>query len=213
LVHVSAIGADLRSPAKYGRTKAAGEAAVLSEFPGAVILRPSLIFGPEDELFNRFAALARFSPLLPLLGGGKTKLQPVYVGNVAAAIAAACAGKGIPGTVYELGGPEMVSLRELLEKTLAWSGRKRWFLYLPFWFAKLAALLTVPLPNSMRPLTVDQVRMLQRPNIVSAAAETDDRTLGGLGIVDVHTMAAIVPDYLERFRPRGQFAHYRSRRT
>jgi uncharacterized protein YbjT (DUF2867 family) len=208
-VHVSALGADRRSPAKYARTKAAGEEAVLAEFPGAVILRPSLIFGPEDQLFNRFAALARLSPFLPLIGGGKTKLQPVYVGDVADAIAAACAGKVRGGTVYELGGPEIVTFRELLGNTLKWSGRKRWYLRLPFWLAKLGALATLPLPNSLRPLTVDQVRMLQRPNIVSQAALKEGRTLAAFGIDRPHTMEMIVPVYLEPFQPRGQFAHYR----
>ena len=209
LVHVSAIGSDKKARARYARTKAAGEAAVLKEFPDSVIVRPSLVFGPEDKLFNRFAAMARFSPFLPLLGGGKTKFQPVCVGDVAAAIAAACAGRAQPGTIYELGGPEVITFRELLDKTLAWSGRKRLYLPIPFLLAKLGALLTLPLPNSMRPLTVDQIRMLQRDNVVSISAEEEGRTLAGLGIEHPHTMAAIVPGYLERFQPKGQFAHYR----
>jgi uncharacterized protein YbjT (DUF2867 family) len=209
LVHVSAIGADKKARASYARTKAAGEAAVLKEFRDSVIVRPSLVFGPEDKLFNRFAAMARFSPFLPLLGGGKTKFQPVCVGDVAAAIAAACAGRALPGTIYELGGPEVITFRELLDKTLAWSGRKRLYLRIPFLLAKLGALLTVPLPNSMRPLTVDQIRMLQRDNVVSISAEEEGRTLAGLGIEHPHTMAAIVPGYLERFQPHVQFAHYR----
>lgn len=209
VVHVSAIGADSKAGSSYARTKAAGETAVLREVPGAVILRPSLIFGPEDALFNRFAQMARLSPVLPLIGGGRTRLQPVYVGDVAAAIAAACAGRASPGTVYELGGPDVITMRGLLDKTLAWSGRRRWYLRLPFWAAKLAAIMTAPLPGGLRPLTVDQVRMLQRPNLVGEAALTDGRTLAGLGITHPHTMAAIVPGYLERFRPRGQFASYR----
>ena len=113
-VHVSALGANRKSNARYARTKAAGEAAVLEAFPGAVILRPSLVFGPEDQLFNRFAAMARFSPFLPLIGGGHTKFQPIYVGDVAAAVAAACAGQAKADTVYELGGPDVVTFRELL---------------------------------------------------------------------------------------------------
>jgi NADH dehydrogenase len=208
-VHVSALGADRRAPSRYARTKAAGEAAVLAEFPGAIILRPSLAFGPEDQLFNRFAALARISPFLPLIGGGRTKLQPVYVGDVAAAIDAACADRGKPATVYELGGPQVVSFRELLEDAQAWSGHRRPYLRLPFWLAKLGAALTTPLPGGLRPLTVDQVRMLQRPNVVSQAALKEERTLAGLGIVDPLSMAAIVPSYLGRFQPRGQFAQYR----
>ena len=209
LVHVSAAGADRKAKSTYARTKAAGEAAVQKAFPEAVILRPSLVFGPEDQLFNRFANMARLSPLLPLIGGGRSRIQPVYVGDVGEAIAAACAGRARPGTIYELGGPETITFRQLLERTLAWSGRKRRYLRIPFWLAKLGALLTVPLPNSLRPLTVDQVRLLQSDNIVGKIAEAEGRTLAGLGIEHPHTMAAIVPGYLERFQPHGQFAHYR----
>jgi len=209
-VHVSAIGADRKYWAKYARTKAAGEGAVLAEFPGAVILRPSLVFGPEDQLFNRFAAMARLSPFLPLIGGGKTTFQPVYVGDVAAAIAAACAGRAKPRTIYELGGPDTVTFRQLLDSVQEWSGRRRWYLPLPFWLAQIGAFLTLPLPHGLRPLTVDQVRMLMRPNVVSAAAIKEGRTLQGLGISDPRAMASIVPAYLERFQPHGQFVHYRS---
>jgi uncharacterized protein YbjT (DUF2867 family) len=208
-VHVSALGANRKSNARYARTKAAGEAAVLEAFPGAVILRPSLVFGPEDQLFNRFAAMARFSPFLPLIGGGHTKFQPIYVGDVAAAVAAACAGQAKADTVYELGGPDVVTFRELLDRMQEWSGRRRPYLRIPFMFAKLGALLTLPLPNSLRPLTVDQVRLLQRPNVVSEAATKESRTLAALGIVAPRTMASVVPAYLERFQPHGQFAHYR----
>jgi NADH dehydrogenase len=203
-VHVSALGADRKSNSRYARSKAAGEAAVLEEFPGAIILRPSLVFGPEDQLFNRFAAMARFSPFLPLIGGGYTKFQPVYVGDVAAAIARACAGEAKPGTVYELGGPDVVTFRELLDRVQEWSGRKKPYLRLPVMFAKLGALLTLPLPNSMRPLTVDQVRLLQRPNVVSETAAAEGRTLAGLGIAPT-AMEVIVPSYLWRFRKTGQF--------
>jgi len=209
-VHVSAIGADRQYWAKYARTKAAGEAAVLAEFPGAIILRPSLVFGPEDQLFNRFAAMARLSPFLPLIGGGKTRFQPVYVGDVAAAIAAACAGKGKPRTIYELGGPDIVTFRQLLDLVQEWSGRRRWYLPLPFWLAQIAAFLTLPLPHGLRPLTVDQVRTLMRPNVVGETASKVGRTLQGLGIDSPRAMASIVPAYLERFKPHGQFAHYRS---
>jgi uncharacterized protein YbjT (DUF2867 family) len=208
-VHVSALGAGRRAKSSYARTKAAGEDAVRQDFPGAVILRPSLVFGPQDQLFNRFANMARVSPFLPLIGGGRTMLQPVSADNVGLAIAAACAGRCVPGTTYELGGPEVVTFRQLLDKTLEWSGRKRHYLRIPFWAAKLGALLTVPLPNGLRPLTVDQVRMLQSDNVVSQAALTERRTLAGLGIEHPHTMEAVVPGYLERFQPHGQFAHYR----
>ena len=209
LVHVSAIGAARTAKSTYARSKAEGEAAVLKEFPDVVILRPSLVFGPEDELFNRFAALAGSSPFLPLIGGGRTRMQPVYVGDVAAAIAAACGGQARAGTVYELGGPEIVTFKDILDRTQTWSGRKRPYLRLPFWLAKLGAALTAPLPNTWRPLTVGQVRMLQTPNIVSEAAISDGRTLAGLGLAHPHAMGAIVPTYLERFQPHGQFAQYR----
>ncbi len=208
-VHVSAIGADRKSWAKYSRTKAAGEAAVLAEFPEAVILRPSVVFGPEDQLFNRFAAMARMSPFLPLIGGGKTRFQPVYVGDVAAAIAFACAGKAKKRTIYELGGPDVATLRRIMDLTQQWSGHKRWYVRIPFWLAQVGAFVTVPLPNGLRPLTVDQVRALTEPNVVSDAAVSEGRTLSGLGVAQPHAMSAIVPGYLERFRPHGQFAHYR----
>lgn len=208
-VHVSALGANPKSNSRYARTKAAGEAAVLEAFPEAVILRPSLVFGPEDQLFNRFAEMTRFSPFLPLIGGGYTRFQPVYVGDVGAAIAAAAGGRARTSTVYELGGPDIVTFREILDRVQEWSGRKRTYLRLPFWLAKLGAIATLPLPNSMRPLTVDQVRLLQRPNVVSDAAGSDGRTLAGLGVDTPLAMASIVPSYLERFQPHGQFAHYR----
>ena len=209
LVHVSAIGADPRSTSNYARTKAHGEQAVLSEFPGAVILRPSIVFGPEDEFFNRFAAMARWSPVLPLIGGGKTKFQPVYVGDVADAILAAVEGRAKPGAVYELGGPDVLTFKELLDKAQLWSGRARGYLSLPFWLAKVQAALTLPLPSRLRPITVDQVRLLERDNVVSEAASAEGRTLAGLGNSSPSHVDAIVPAYLERFKPKGQFAHYR----
>ena len=208
-IHVSAIGADLQSKAHYARSKAEGERAVLEEFPGAIILRPSIVFGPEDQFFNRFAALALTSPFLPLIGGGKTRFQPVFVGDVAAAIAAAANAAGKPGTIYELGGPEVLSFRALLDRTQDWTGRKRAYLPLPFWAAKLQALMTWPLPGSLRPITVDQVRMLAVDNVVSETATKDGRTLSAFGIATPTPIEAEVPAYLERFKPRGQFSHYR----
>lgn len=208
-VHISAIGASASSPARYARSKAAGEAAVLEEFPGAIILRPSIVFGPEDQFFNRFASLAQMSPVLPLIGGGRTRFQPVYVGDVAEAVVQGIQGGAKPGAVYELGGPEVLSFRELLERTLSYAGRKRGFISLPFWLAKLQALMTWPLPNSLRPLTVDQVRLLQSDNVVSTEAAKDGRTLSGLGIVPQQSIGSVVPSYLERFRPKGQYSHYR----
>ncbi len=209
LVHVSAIGADAKSSANYARTKAKGEQAVLEEFPDAIILRPSIVFGPEDEFFNRFAGMAQVSPVLPLIGGGRTRFQPVYVGDVALAIANAVEGAGEPGHIYELGGPESLSFKQLLDRTKEWSGRRAGYISMPFWLAKLQALLTWPLPNSIRPLTVDQVRMLQKDNVVSDVAKNDGLTLEALGVSAPHTVASIVPAYLERFKHRGQFAHYR----
>ena len=208
-VHVSAIGADPKSKGAYGRTKALGEAAVLQEHPDAIILRPSIVFGPEDAFFNRFANLARMAPLMPLIGGGKTKFQPVYVGDLALAITQAVNGVGKPGTVYEIGGPDVFTFRQLLDKTQVWAGRSKPNFPMPFWLAKLGAVLTVPLPNALRPLTVDQVRMLQTDNIVSKAALDQGRTLAGLGVSETHAIGSIVPGYLERFQPKGQFAHYR----
>ena len=196
LIHVSAIGADTKASANYARTKAAGEQATLQEFPGAVILRPSIVFGPEDEFFNR--------------GSGVTKFQPVYVGDIAAAMANIADGQGVPGKVYELGGPETLSFRQLLERTLEYCGRKRIFVPMPFWLATLQALATSPLPNALRPITVDQVRLLKSDNIVSAAALNEGRTLSGLGVARPTAIAAVVPAYLERFNARGQYAHYRA---
>lgn len=209
VIHVSAIGADRKSPAAYARTKAEGEAGMLEEFPDAIILRPSIVFGPEDAFFNRFAALAGMSPFLPLIGGGKTRFQPVFVGDLAAAIAAAAAGQGTPGRIYEIGGPEVLTFRQLLDKTQTWTDRRRVYLPLPFWAAKLQALMTKPLPNALRPITVDQVRLLQRDNVVSEAAKKEGRTLAGLGVTAPHACGSIVPAYLERFKPRGQYSHYK----
>lgn len=209
LVHISAIGADAHSNSQYARTKAEGEAAVLAEFPEAVILRPSIVFGPEDSFFNRFASMARIAPLLPLIGGGRTKFQPVYAGDVGSAVAAVLDGGGTPGAIYELGGPETLTFRELLDRTQAYAGRSRGYISLPFWYAKLSAALTWPLPNALRPLTVDQVRLLEHDNVVSEAAKKEHRTLAGLGIEPLRSISAIVPEYLERFKPKGQYASYR----
>ena len=210
LVHLSAIGADRKSPALYARTKAEGEAAILEYFPDAIILRPSIVFGPEDEFFNRFAAMARISPFLPLIGGGKTRFQPVFVGDLATAIEAAASGEaGKPGTIYEIGGPEIATFRQLLDRTQEWTGRDRMYLSLPFWAAKLQAAVTSILPNALRPITLDQIRLLQSDNIVSEAAKKDGRTIEALGVRTPHACATIVPGYLERFRARGQYSHYR----
>lgn len=201
-VQMSAIGADAQSGADYARSKAAGESAVLKAVPSAVILRPSIVFGPEDQFFNRFAGMARMLPFLPLIGGGETRFQPVYVGDVAAAAKAALAGGAKPGAVYELGGPETRSFKELLAYILAVTGRSRPLVPLPFAIAKIQASLMQLLPNPL--LTVDQVTMLETDNIVSNAATAEGRTLAGLGITP-HSYEAIVPSYLYRFRKHGQF--------
>jgi uncharacterized protein YbjT (DUF2867 family) len=206
LVHVSAIGADKDSPSAYARSKAEGEAAVRGLFPDAVILRPSVVFGPEDDFFNRFAALARLAPVLPLIGGGKTKFQPVFAGDVAKAVMAGLAGEAKPGAPYELGGPEVLTLRQVMERVLTYAMRKRWLVPESFWLAKLQAAFLQLLPKP--PLTIDQVRLLQSDNVVSEDARRARRTLGGLGIEPV-AVAAVVPAYLEQFRPRGQFSVYR----
>jgi NADH dehydrogenase len=171
-------------------------------------MRPSLVFGPEDQLFNRFAALARIAPVMPLVGGN-TKFQPVYVGDLAAAIAAAAAGAGHPGTTYEIGGPEIMTFRGIIDRAQRWASRSKPNFPMPFWLAKLAAVSTVALPNAWRPLTVDQVRMLSVDNVVSEAAVKEGRTLAAFGIDNPHSADAIVPDYLVRFQPKGQFAQYR----
>jgi uncharacterized protein YbjT (DUF2867 family) len=206
LVHVSAIGADANSPSVYARSKAAGEAAVKDTYPGAVIFRPSVVFGPEDEFFNRFAALARISPVLPLIGGGHTKFQPVFVGDVAQAVVAALEGRTSQSAPYELGGPQVMTMREVMERVLAYSMRSRPLVPVPFWFAKLQGAFLQWLPKP--PLTIDQVRLLQTDNVVSEAAIKAGRTLEGLSI-DPVAVASVVPDYLEQFRPRGQFSVYK----
>ena len=169
------------------------------------------MFGPEDEFFNRFAAMARISPVLPLIGGGRSKFQPVYVGDLASAVANAAEGQGTPGKIYEIGGPEKRTFRDLLDCVQNYTERRCAYLPMPFWLAKLQALATWPLPNSMRPVTVDQVRLLQADNVVSDAAARDGRTLTGLGVTQPSAIASVVPGYLERFKPRGQYAHYRAR--
>ncbi len=201
-VQLSAIGADEDSDAEYARTKAEGEERVSQAFPNAVILRPSVLFGPEDEFFNRFAAMARCSMALPLIGGGETKFQPVFVGDVAKAVVAAIEGRAAGGLVYELGGPEILTFRQVLEFVLKHTNRKRLLVPLPFPVAKFMGMFLQLVPGS--PLTVDQVRLLQSDNVVSDAANADGRDFAGLGITP-ESVDVIVPEYLERFRPYGQF--------
>ncbi len=202
LIHVSAIGADAGSPIPYARTKGLAEKAVLDTVKDAVVFRPSIIFGPEDRFFNRFAGMARLSPVLPLIGGGETKFQPVYVGDVAEAIARAVDGAVEGGRIYELGGPEVRSFRELLEEMLRVVERKRLLVPLPWWLAKLQGRILGLLPNPL--LTADQVEMLKHDNVVSGEARQEGRTLEGLGIKP-QTTEAILPAYLWQYRVAGQF--------
>lgn len=198
LVHVSSIGADPHAGAAYARSKGEGEVRLRAEFPDAAILRPSIVFGPEDDFFNRFAWLARISPLLPLIGGGHTKFQPVFVGDVAAAILKCIQDPATRGKTYELGGPDILSFKELLQFILRVTGRKRLLVPLPFWLATLEALWLQFLPKPL--LTPDQVRLLKSDNVVTA----DALTLADLGI-QPDSIEAVVPSYLWRFRRRGQY--------
>lgn len=205
-VQVSAIGADEASPSAYARSKAVAEQAVRAQIPAAAILRPSIVFGPEDDFFNRFAGLARIMPALPLIGGGKTRFQPVYVKDVAEAIVRAVETGAADGKVVELGGPETYTFRQLMELTLREIGRRRLLLPLPSALAKLMAFFLEKLPGA--PLTVDQVTLLGADNVVSEEARKEGRTLEGLGVAPT-SPEAILPVYLVRFRRRGQFEQLR----
>jgi uncharacterized protein YbjT (DUF2867 family) len=202
LVQFSAVGADASSASIYARTKAAGEAAALSSVPDANIVRPSIIFGPEDSFFNRFAGMARISPALPLIGGGKTLFQPVFVGDVAAAVDAILAGRAKPGATYELGGPEVRNFEDLMKLMLKIIDRKRLLIPVPFPLAHIKAAFLQVLPKPL--LTRDQVRQLEVDNVVSEAAMRDGRTLAGLGITPT-AMETVLPSYLVRFRRTGQY--------
>ncbi|MER9402900.1 complex I NDUFA9 subunit family protein [Mesorhizobium caraganae] len=202
LTHISALGADLNAESDYARTKALGEKAVLETVPDAVIFRPSINFGPEDSFFNRFADMARYSPVLPLIGGGQTKFQPVYVGDVAEAVARSVEGKIKGGQIYELGGPQVLTFKQCMEELLTVIERKRLLVPVPWWVANLQASVLGLLPNP--PLTKDQVLQLRQHNIVSEAAIKANRTLAGLDI-QPQSIGTILPSYLWRFRAAGQF--------
>ena len=203
MVHVSAIGADEQSTSHYARAKAAGEKAVLAATPLATILRPSLIFGPEDQFTNRFATLATMSPMLPLIGGGLTKVQPVFVGDAATAVADAVDGKTRMGATYELGGPEVLTMREIMEEILEITNRERMLMSLPFGLAKFQSHFLRFAPGPFK-LTPDQVELLRYDNVVSDTAKAAGLTLEGLGIA-ADTLEGVAPQYLWRFRPAGQF--------
>jgi NADH dehydrogenase len=202
LIHVSAIGADPDAASRYARAKGQGEARVLAVQSETVIMRPSIVFGPEDDFFNRFAALARLSPALPLPGGGHSRMQPVFAGNVGEAIAKAVDGDVKPGAIYELGGPDLRTFKQLMEFVLATTQRRRLLVPVPFALLKLQAAFLQFAPKP--PITPDQVDLLKADNVVSDAAKHDGRTLEGLGIIP-ESIEAIVPTYLWRFRKTGQF--------
>src|SRR5882672_7212707 len=202
LVHVSAIGADEDAPSLYARSKAMGEKLVLAAMPDAVILRPSVVFGPEDDFFNKFAAIARIAPALPLVGGGHTRFQPVFAGDVAAAVLAAVEGRTMDGQTYELGGPDVKTFKELMEFVLATIERRRLLVPIPFALASFQAMFLQFMPKPL--LTPDQVELLKSDNVVSEAAKREGRTLEVLGIAPID-MAVVVPSYLWRFRKTGEF--------
>ncbi|NNF23693.1 MAG: complex I NDUFA9 subunit family protein [Rhodobacteraceae bacterium] len=203
LVQISAIGADADSESDYARTKALGEQGVQEHFPGAVILRPSIVFGQEDEFFNRFASMARFGPVLPIVGAD-TRFQPVYVDDVAQAAAAAAEGSVAAG-IFELGGPEVKTFRALMQQMLGVIRRRRLIIGIPFWAARLMATAfdaasAISLGLIKGPVTRDQVRNLARDNVVADGA----KSFADLGI-EPTALSAVLPDYLWRFRPAGQY--------
>ena len=201
-IQMSAIGAAADAASAYAKSKAEGEARAKANFPGAIIIRPSIVFGPEDDFFNRFAKLARISPVIPLIGGGETKFQPVFVGDIAEAMARLVDAGRASARTYEFGGPEVFSFKQLMEFTLATIGRQRLLVPVPWAIAKVQAMILGLLPKPL--LTADQVELLKNDNVVSAQAKNERRTLEGLGIVP-DGIEAVVPGYLYRYRKAGQF--------
>jgi uncharacterized protein YbjT (DUF2867 family) len=211
LVHVSGIGADASSPSPYIASKGLGEQAVRAEAPDAIILRPSVVFGPEDKFFSRFGFLARYSLALPLFGGGETKLQPVYVGDVAEAVANAMDGQAKTGATYELGGPDQMTLRQAVEFVCRVTERRRILLSVPFGLAssmagasEIADKITFGVLPSALTTTRDEVALLKSDNVVSPEATAAGLTLAGLGVTP-QSAEAIAPAYLYRFRKTGQY--------
>lgn len=198
-IHISAIGASVTSPALYARTKGMAEESVRAFLPDAMILRPSVVFGPDDSFFNRFGAMSVISPVLPLIGGGNTRFQPVYVEDVTDAIMLGLGPKKLAG-FYELGGPDIFTFRALMEIVLEVTQRRCLLVPLPFAMARLQASLLQILPHP--PLTVDQVRLLQKDNIVTH----DNKTFHDLGI-SPRSVHAILPDYMDAYRKGGRFRH------
>jgi NADH dehydrogenase len=199
MVHVSAIGADANSPAQYAQSKAAGEAGVRRHMPQATIIRPSVVFGPEDDFFNRFAAMAALSPALPLVDGGETKLQPVYVGDVAGAIVNALMDEAAAGQTYELGGPKVYSMAEIMQLTLAAIHKKRLLLPVPGALLKPAAFVLELQPLFAPPITRDQIDLLKADNVVAAGA----KGLKDLGIAQPTPVEGLIETYLYRYRRGG----------
>ena len=206
-VQVSAIGADAASDSLYARTKAEAEAAVRRAIPSAMIIRPSIVFGPEDDFFNRFASMAMMSPALPLIGGGKTKFQPVYVDDVADAVCEALARPEMKGRTFELGGPKIYTFKELLELMLKETGRKRFFAPLPFALAPVAGLageIAGVLPFMDAPITRDQIKLLKSDNVVGVSGEENIGDISEFGITPT-TVESILPEYMVQYRKYGQF--------
>ncbi|WP_174802300.1 complex I NDUFA9 subunit family protein [Martelella limonii] len=204
LTHVSALGAGEGSESHYARSKGKAEADIRKIVPDAVIVRPSIIFGPEDDFFNKFGKMSLISPMLPVIGGGETKFQPVYVGDVAEVIARSVEGKLQAGTIYELGGRDVLTFRECLELVLSITGRKRALVSMPFGLASLFGGVASLVPFVTPPLTSDQVKLLKTDNVVSEEAKKEGRTLDGLGIRPAQ-LEAVLPTYLVQYRQHGQF--------
>jgi uncharacterized protein YbjT (DUF2867 family) len=204
LTHISALGADIDSESSYARTKAKAENAIFALLPDAVIYRPSIVFGPEDGFYNKFAGMARVAPALPLVGGGMTKFQPVFVDDVAEAVARSVDGAVEGGKIYELGGAEVKSFKDILGDILRITCREKSLVPIPFFAASLLGSIASFVPFITPPITADQVTLLKSDNVVSEAAKKEGRTLEGLGIKP--TLAeAILPSYLVHYRPEGQF--------
>ncbi len=201
-IQMSALGADANSLSEYARSKAEGEARAKAAFPGAIVLRPSIIFGPEDNFFNQFAAMSRLAPALPLIGGGHTKYAPVFVGDVAEAIAVLVDRAEASGKTFELGGPEIFTFKQLMQFTLDTIGRKRLLLPVPWTAAKILGSVLGLLPKAL--LTADQVELLKADCVVSEEALKEGRGLESFGI-SPRSIQSIAPSYLYRFRKAGQF--------
>jgi uncharacterized protein YbjT (DUF2867 family) len=202
MVMVSGLGANIEADAEAARAKGQAEAATMKAFPGAMIVRPSVVFGGDDRFFNKLASMARFSPVLPLFGGGETKIQPVFVGDIAEAVGKLVADGVANGKVYELGGPEVVTMKQATHFVLDTTYRKRLLVPVPWVIARVMGLVMGFLPG--KPLTAAQVDLLKPDNVVSEKATSDGRTFAGLGIT-ARSFRSVVPTYLYRFRKEGQF--------